>query len=188
MRRSSSGRPASVVLSTGYDTGYKQTTTVTSRPRTGRSRARTAATSAGYADDHIVCAVTESRGLSPTVGLSFVNLTTSEAVLCQFADTQTYARTCHKISVFNPSDILYMSTAAESNLVSIIAENLNVGDTDIEMTEIGRKYWTESSGYEYIQRLAFPDDLESLKVSAGGNFFATCCFAAVCEFLLQSSH
>lgn len=178
MRRSAPSRLGSAAPSTSYETGYKQTTT-TSRPLTGRSRARTAATSTGYAENDIICAVTESRGLSPTVGLSFVNLTTSEAVLCQFADTQTYARTCHKISVFNPSDILYMSTAAESNLVSIIAENLKPAENDIELTEIGRKYFSEGSGYEYIQRLAFPDDLESLKISAGGNFFATCCFAAV---------
>ena len=154
--------------------------TTTSRPRTGRSRPRTAATSTGYGENDIVCAISESRGLSPTIGLSFVNLTTSEAVLCQFTDTQTYARTCHKIHVFNPSDILYMSAATESNLVAIIAENLKVEENGMLLTEMNRKYWVEGSGHEYIQRLAFPDDLESLKVSAGGNFFATCCFAAVC--------
>ena len=173
-----STRSRSATVSATTETGVRKTTT-TSRPYTGRSRPRTAATSTGYGDNEIICSITESRGISPTIGLSFVNLTTSEAVLCQFADTQTYARTCHKIKVFNPTEIIYMKTAADSKLLSILNENLEVDKFDIIMTEIDRRYWSESTGFEYVQYLAFPDDLESLKVSIGGNYFATCCFAAV---------
>ncbi len=170
-------RSSSVATGTSSRTGTMPTTT--SRPTTGRSRPRTAATSTGYGDNEIICAISESRGISPTVGLSFVNLSTSEAVLCQFTDTQTYARTCHKIKVFAPTEILYMSTAAESKLISIVVENLDVESADIFMTKIDRKYWSESSGHEYVQYLAFPGDLESLKMSIAGNYFATCCFSAV---------
>lgn len=180
MSRSSHGGPAGTDWSPLYNAPNKRTATTNSRTQTGRSRPRTAATSTGYADNQIVCAVTESRGLSPTIGLSFVNLTTSEAVLCQFADTQTYARTCHKVSVFDPSDVLYLSSSTDTSLVAIIAENLKVEENDIALIEVNRKYWSEGSGHEHLQRLAFPSDLESLKVSAGGNFFAMCCFAAVC--------
>jgi DNA mismatch repair protein MSH4 len=148
---------------------------------TSRSRPRTVATSTGYVDNEIICAISESRGISPTVGLSFVNLSTSEAVLCQFTDTQTYARTCHKIKVFAPSEILYMSTAADSKLISIVMENLDVERANILMTSIDRKYWSESSGHDYVQHLAFPDDLESLKLSISGSYFAICCFSAVCS-------
>lgn len=161
---------------TGLD--YKDTTTA-SRSYTGRSRPRTAATSTGYNDNEIICAISESRGISPTVGLSFVNLSTSEAVLCQFTDTQTYARTCHKIKVFSPSEIIFMSTAKDSKLLSIIQENVEVERNDILMTSIDRRYWAETTGHEYLQQLAFPDDIESLKTSIGGNYFAACCFAAV---------
>ena len=171
-------RSRSASVSTTYDSGIRKTTT-TYRPHTGKSRPRTAATSTGYGDNEIICAITESRGISPTIGLSFVNITTTEAVLCQFADTQTYARTCHKLKVFNPTEIIYMSTTAESKLLSILNENLEVDKFDILMTSIDRRYWSESTGFEYVQHLAFPDDLESLKVSVGGNYFATCCFAAV---------
>lgn len=157
----------------------------TSRPFTGhgsRSRPRTAATSTGVSENEIICAISESRGISPTIGLSFVNLHTSEAVLCQFTDTQTYARTCHKIKVFSPSEIIYMSTAAESKLLSVIQENLEVERCDILMTSIDRRYWSDSTGHEYVQQLAFPADLESLKMTIGGNYFAACCFAAVGSF------
>jgi len=152
----------------------------TSRPVSRRSRPRTAATSTGYGDSVIICAISESRGISPSVGLSFVNISTSEAVLCQFTDTQTYVRTCQKIKVFAPTEILYMSTAAQSKLISIVTENLEVDAYDIRMTKIDRKYWSESSGHDYVKHFAFPDELESLKVSISGNYFATCCFSAVC--------
>jgi DNA mismatch repair protein MSH4 len=157
---------------------YKQTTT-SSSSFTGRSRPRTAVTTIGVGENEIICAMSESRGISPTIGLSFVNLSTSEAVLCQFTDTQTYARTCHKIKVFSPSEIIYMKTAADSKLLSIVRENLEVDKFDILMTDIDRRYWSDTAGHEYVQQLAFPDDLDSLRIVIGGNYFAACCFAAV---------
>ena len=173
-------------VSTTYGSRNKRTTT-TSRPYAGRSRPRTAATSTGYGENEIICAITESRGVSPAVGLAFVNLTSSEAVLCQFADTQTYARTCHKIKVFNPTEIIYMTTAEDSKLIAIIQENLQVEENGILMTNLDRRYWSESTGFEYVQRLALPDDLESLRMSIGGNYFATCCFGAVGRYLPMSA-
>ncbi|KAJ9604986.1 MutS protein msh4 [Cladophialophora chaetospira] len=178
VRSTTSGTPSA--------TGTRPTTTG-SRPHTGsRSLPRTAGTSTGYSENEIICAISESRGISPTIGLSFVNVSTSEAVLCQFTDTQTYARTCHKIKVFDPSEILYMSTAEDSKLISIVKENLEVERADIAMTSIDRKYWSELSGHEYVQYLAFPDDLESLKLSIAGNYFATCCFSAAMKYIDMS--
>lgn len=74
-----------------------------------------------------------------------------------------------------------MKTAADSKLLSIIRENVQVGKFEIRMTAIDRRYWSDTTGQEYMQRLAFPDDLDSLKVTIGGNYFAACCFAAVCD-------
>ena len=181
------GKAASLTIRTKPTT----TTTTESRLRTGndsRSRPRTAATSSAFVDNEVICAITESRGISPTVGLSFVNLSTSEAVLCQFPDTQTYARTCHKLTVFNPSIILYASNTHDSKLVSIVAENFDVSKNDTEITEMDRRYWSEDTGHEYLQRLAFPDDLETLRISMGGNFFASCCFGAVGSDKLSCHH
>jgi DNA mismatch repair protein MSH4 len=72
-----------------------------------------------------------------------------------------------------------MRTATDSKLLSIIRENLEVDKYDTLMTDVDRRYWSDSTGHEYVQQLAFPDDLESLKVTIGGNYFAACCFAAV---------
>lgn len=152
-----------------------------SRPRTRNSRPKTIATSVGYGGqrDKLVCALSESRGVSPSVGIAFVNVSTCEAVLCQFVDTQSYVRLCHKIKVFDPSEIIYASSAANSNLLSIVKENLNFQDNLLTMTELDRKFWCERTGYDYIQQFAFPEDSESLKLALAGKFFAVCSLAAV---------
>ena len=145
----------------------------TARPKTGVS------TIAGIEAQEIVCAVTESRGISPTVGLAFVNLDNAEAVLCQICDSQTYVNTIHKLKVYGPSEILIMSTAAspKSKLFSIIEENIL--DMGSKLSLFDRRYWVESTGAEYIQSLAFKDDIEAIKVAVSGNYYAVCCIAAV---------
>jgi DNA mismatch repair protein MSH4 len=54
----------------------------------------------GVENQEIICAVSESRGVSPSVGMAFLNLDTGEAVLSQFSDSQTYVRTIHKVIFF----------------------------------------------------------------------------------------
>lgn len=145
-----------------------------SRPRTGRPR--TAAPTIG-GDQQIICAISESRGLSPVVGLAFVNLSTAEAVLCQISDNQTYVKTVHKLFCVEPTEIIVMITAAQpkSKLYSVIESNL----PHIRINPVDRKYWAETTGMEYIQQLAFKQDLEAIRVAVEGNYYAICCFAAV---------
>lgn len=127
----------------------------------------------------MICAVAESRGVSPTVGLAFVNLDTGEAVLCQINDSQTYVRTIHKLRVYGPSEILIVATVSspKSKLFSIIEENLE--DIGSKITLLDRRYWADSTGYEYIQTLAFKEEVEAIKISVQGNYYAICCVAAV---------
>lgn len=141
--------------------------------RAGTARPTTTATSVASQD--IVCAVSESRGVSSTIGLAFVNLATAEVALCQICDSQTYVKTVTKIGVFEPSEILFMSTAKESKLHYIIEENL----PEPILTFVDRRCWSDKAGHEYLDRLAFPDEVDSLKVTLGRNYFAACSFAAV---------
>jgi DNA mismatch repair protein MSH4 len=176
----------STSASTSYNYSYGDyNTTTTSRPGTRRGRPSTArprtgaSTIARNESQQIVCAIAESRGISPTVGLAFVNLDTGEAVLCQICDSQTYVRTIHKLKVYGPSEILIIATAAspKSKLFSIIEENLE--DIDSKLTLLDRRYWAESTGFDYIQSLAFKEDIEAIKISVAGNYYAVCCIAAV---------
>jgi DNA mismatch repair protein MSH4 len=104
-------------------------------------------------------------------------MSTGEAVLSQLCDSQTYVRTVHKMSVFDPSQILVMNTALrpKSKLVAITEESLPRAD----LVGLDRKYWAENAGLEYIQQLAFLEDIEAIKVAVGGSYFAICCLAAV---------
>lgn len=129
--------------------------------------------------------MSESRGVSPTVGLAFVNVSTGEAVLSQICDNQFYVRTILKLQVFEPTEILLVNTSGppnmKSKMYSLIEENV-IGS---RIVCADRRYWSESAGMDYIQSLAFPEDVEAIKVVIGGNFYATCCLAAVC-ILFQS--
>lgn len=148
-------------------------TTRGSTRRAGTARPTTTATSVASQD--IVCAVSESRGVSSTVGLAFVNLATAEVVLCQICDSQTYVKTVTKIGVFEPNEILFMNTAGESKLRYIIEENL----PEPILTFVDRRCWSDKAGHEYLDRLAFPDEVDSLKVTLGRNYFVACAFGAV---------
>lgn len=141
----------------------------TARPKTGKS---------SIFDGSVLCAVTESRGISPIVGIALLNLASGEAILSQITDTQSYVRTIQKLSVYEPSTILVANYATNmiSKLNTCIEENLG-HLTTLEYTN--RQYFAETTGLEYIQNLAFSEDLEAIKISISGNYFAVCCFSAV---------
>ncbi|KAF2112484.1 muts domain V-domain-containing protein [Lophiotrema nucula] len=176
-------RPPSTSYGTSNSTAYPSysyggyyNTTTTSRPKSRRSTARPgtarprtgASTIARVEAQTVVCAVTESRGISPTVGLAFVNLDTSEVCLCQICDSQTYVRTIHKLRVYGPTEILIVATASQpkSKLFAIIEENLEVIES-----------------YDYIHSLAFAEDVEAIKIAVQGNYYAVCCIAAVLKYI-----
>ncbi|GIZ49485.1 hypothetical protein CKM354_001251500 [Cercospora kikuchii] len=167
--------------------GYNDTTTESrtgarsgSRPATARPR--TGVSTLGVENQEIICAVSESRGIAPTVGIAFVNLDTGEAVLSQFSDSQTYVKLVHKLMVFNPSNICIVATASnpKSKLFSIVEEHLE--DIGCLITLLDRKYWAETAGLEYIQQLGFPEDIEAIKTAVTGNYFAVCSFAAALKY------
>ena len=172
-----------------YQNGYaastsqpaRTSTAHTARPSTGTGRkSRAGSTIGGGEAQKIICAISEGRGISPTVGLAFVNISTGEAVLSQVCDNQFYVRTLNKLQVFEPTEILIVSTAAppnpKSKMYQVVEENI----LGARIIAVDRRYWSETVGLEYIQQLAFKEDVEAIRVAIGGNYFATCCFAAVC--------
>ncbi|KAI4951263.1 hypothetical protein J4E91_003972 [Alternaria rosae] len=189
--RPSTSQSNSVSTSYGYYGYGDYNTTTTSRPGTSRNtgrpstaRPRTGASNIVRVEaQNVICAIAESRGISPTVGLAFVNLDTAEAVLCQICDSQTFIRTVHKLKVYGPSEILIVSTAASprSKLFSIVEENLE--DIGSKLTLLDRRYWAESTGHEYIRSLAFREDIEAIKISVTGNYYAVCCIAAALKYI-----
>ncbi|RPA93986.1 hypothetical protein L873DRAFT_1837804 [Choiromyces venosus 120613-1] len=160
--------------------GTSRPPTSTSRPRT--SRPRTATSTAGGGVQQVVCAVTESRGVSVIIGLCFVNTTTGECVLSEICDTQTYVRTMQKLSVFDPTEILVSPAAVappKSTLLSIIEDYV----PGAMITEVPRRYFNEQSGHDYIQQLAFPGEVAGIKVAVSGKFYAISAAAAALKHI-----
>jgi len=168
---------------------YEEDTATTSRPRTGRSTVRPvtarpktgASTIARIEAQEIICAVTESRGIAPTVGLAFVNLDTGEAALSQINDSQTYVRTLHKLMVYGPSQVLIPTTAASPASTLFLLINDNEQNIGCQIALLDRRYYAETTGLDYIRHLAFTPDVEAISTAIESNYWAVCCFAAVCD-------
>ncbi|KAK8125173.1 DNA mismatch repair protein Msh4 [Apiospora kogelbergensis] len=170
------------VASSSYQSGHRRNASASGR----RSRA---ASSVWGSDGHqVICAISEARGVSPSVGLAFINATTNEAVLSQICDSQFYVKTVHKIEIYGPSVILMVNTAfppnPRSNLLSILEERLP--GTAIE--GLDRKYWSETLGLESIHTLSFREDLDAIKVALQGNYYATCSFSAAIKYMKLACH
>ncbi|KAI0013156.1 DNA mismatch repair protein-like protein MutS [Xylariaceae sp. FL0662B] len=192
--------PSSSVTSTGQSPypSYSRSRSITSSSHPSRKRrysstasgrkSRTTSSIWGSDSHEIICAVSEARGVSPTVGLAFINITTNEAVLSQICDSQFYVKTAHKMHVYGPSTILLVNTAfppnPKSNLLTVLEEELR--GTPIH--PLDRKYWSETAGFEFIQTLVFREDHEAIRVAIQGNYYATCSFAAAIKYVELYCH
>ncbi|KAJ6781286.1 hypothetical protein PWT90_05045 [Aphanocladium album] len=153
-----------------------------SRPTTAsgrKSRATNASSVLGIGEAHtIVCAVCEARGVSPSVGVAFVNTSLGEAVLSQICDNQSYVKTLHKIRINWPSRIVCISQATQGTKSSNLMPLLRTMFADIPIDVTHRSLWSESNGLEYINKLAFETDIQPIQVAIQGKYYAVCAFAA----------
>ncbi|KAF5706320.1 DNA mismatch repair MSH4 [Fusarium mundagurra] len=200
VRNSSAPRRPQTSLSeySGYDHSGNSTRPSISRPSTVRpgsrpgtasgrkSRNGTASSILGLSEAQtIVCAVSEARGVSPAVGIAFVNISLGEAVISQICDNQSYVKTIHKIQLSSPSRILFMTTACPPNNPSSLFSLVQDLITDVQIDAMERSAWSETEGLEYIHNLAFKDDIEPLKVATQGKFYAISSLAAAMKYIQQ---
>lgn len=163
-------------------------TTLASRPSTAtssrKSRPSTLSTIIG-SNDHqtIICAVGEARGVAPSVGVAFINVTLGEAVLSQICDNQSYVKTVHKLQMTLPSRIVFMSTACPPNKDSVLYCLVDELIPDAQIEVFDRAAWSEPDGLDYIHKLAFPSDVDPIKVAIHGKYYCVTSFAAVCILL-----
>ncbi|KAG5461010.1 MAG: hypothetical protein BJ554DRAFT_6869 [Olpidium bornovanus] len=140
----------------------------TPRPSTGGgrrsgSRLRTANAGGGSGDGGVVVAVVEGRGVTGWVGLAALNLTTSECIVSQFADTQTYVKTLHKLSIYAPAEIVVSSTIVDpvkSKLYELLEEALPDG----VVVPVARKYFSDNAGLGYLKQYSLESELAGLMV------------------------
>lgn len=149
------------------------------RPSSSSRSRQTPSIGVRETEDDIFCAISEGRGVTPTVGICFIHTSTGEVVLSQISDNQFYVRTIHKLQMHEPSRIIMLATSCPpyppSTLYSLIDEHV----PQSRLVPMDRKSWSEASGLELLQNLASKEDAESIKVAIEGNFYITCSLAAV---------
>ncbi|CRK39286.1 hypothetical protein BN1708_001559 [Verticillium longisporum] len=132
---------------------------------------------------HVICAVSEARGITPAVGVAFVNIATGEAILSQISDSQFYVKTLHKLNMLEPSHILMVPSACAPNPSSYLYYMIEQHVASAKIVPWHRKFWSESAGLDYISEYALQGDAEAIQVAIQGNFFTTCAFSAVMKHL-----
>ena len=188
-------------LNGSVPSGSTRETTSSVRPSTSLSKSRPSTASGrksrtsyvssilGLSETQsIVCAVAEGKGVTPSVGVAFINVSLGEVILCQICDNLSYVKTIHKMQIFWPSRVIFQPQACDPNkpsaLYSLVEELL----PDAQVALFERAAWSESEGLDLIQDLAFRSDVEPLKVAIQGKYYAVASFSAVSNrpFVLSS--
>ncbi|KAF4509259.1 hypothetical protein G6O67_005534 [Ophiocordyceps sinensis] len=173
------------VASTRRSTSRTSASRSGTRPSTAsgrKSRATTTSSILGLGEQqNIVCALGESCGVTPSVGVAFVNISLGEATLSQICDNQSYVKTIHKIQMLSPSRIVFRSSACPPNNPSTLFSLVQELVPEARCDALDRSAWSEHAGMDYIHELAAPDDVEAVKFALQGKYYATCSFAAVCD-------
>lgn len=171
------------VASTRPNTAYSTVSSTTARRRAApgrKARTGTASSILGLGEQHnVVCALAEARGVTPSVGVSLINVSLGEVILSQICDNQSYVKTIHKMQMASPSRILFMNTACPPVKASVLFSLVEELIPEAIVDSFDRSAWSENAGLDFIHTLAFPSDLEPIKVALQGKFYAVCCFAAV---------
>ncbi|XP_031756735.1 mutS protein homolog 4 isoform X3 [Xenopus tropicalis] len=128
----------------------------------------------------VIVAVVEGRGLARgEIGMASLDLKNPEVVLSQFADNTIYVKVITKLKILTPLEILMPNTACDSGTASklflLIAENFK----DVSFTAVQRKYFNETKGLEYIERLCV-SEFSSVLMEVQSKYY---CLAAVAALL-----
>ncbi|KAF9910598.1 MutS protein msh4 [Linnemannia zychae] len=187
----------SETASTGYDaqsnnnqkaaSSYSRSNTRRSKYSGAASIKSTGCAGSGKEGQNFVAAVVEGRGTGAEVGMCFCDLKTSEVILCQIADSQTYVRTLQKLNLYEPVEILVPTTAVEpvnSKLVNIIKETMP-GST---ITPTARRSFNDSTGLEYIKKYIIKEGSASLLLGIPTKYFCLAATAAVMQHIEESRH
>ncbi|KAJ7042872.1 muts domain V-domain-containing protein [Mycena alexandri] len=163
----------------------------TSRPATSQTRPWTAQTRPGTArpttaasvrqDGTYVIALLEGRGVAREVGMAALDRDTGRVMLVQLADCQTYVKTLHQMHLHPPVLVLVPDTflsSSDASPPSLLVEYIYEEFPGVPVEPIGRKYWNETGGLEFISQLCVEDDERAGTLLAVANKYYA--LSAVC--------
>ncbi|KAF9155098.1 MutS protein msh4 [Linnemannia schmuckeri] len=173
--------------------------------RSKQSGAASSKSTGGKDGQSFVAAVVEGRGAGAEVGMCFCDLKTSEIILCQIADSQTYVRTLQKLNLYEPAEvttevwavreenpepkleILVPTTAVDpvnSKLVNIIKETM----PNSTITPVARRSFNDTTGLECIKKYIVKEGSASLLLGIPTKYFCLAATAAVMQHIVETRH
>ena len=153
--------------------------TATSTVSGRKSRASRTTSYLGIPDSNIICAVSEARGIPPSVGIVFLNVSNGEVILSQICDNQSFVKTMHNIRVNQPSRILIVASACPPNPKSTLYRVIEEDLPEMTIIPLARKLWSTTQGLEDIDSFASHEEAHAVRVAVKDNFYVTCSLAAV---------
>ncbi|XP_041446275.1 mutS protein homolog 4 [Xenopus laevis] len=131
----------------------------------------------------VIVAVVEGRGLARgEIGMASLDLKNPEVVLSQFADNTIYVKVITKLKILTPLEILMPNTACDSGTASklflLIVENFK----DVSFTAVQRKYFNETKGLEYIERLCV-SEFSSVLMEVQSKYYCLAAVAALIKYV-----
>lgn len=159
-----------------------------SRPWINHSRPTTARPQTAASTRHegsYVIALLEGRGVSREVGIAALDKDTGKVMLVQVADCQTYVKTLHQMHLHTPCLILVPDTflsapdaalapsGKRSVSTSLLIEYIGEEFPGVQVESVGRRYWNDSCGLEFILQLCVEDDERAGTILAVSNKYYT---------------
>ncbi|KAF8885255.1 DNA mismatch repair protein MutS [Gymnopilus junonius] len=103
-------------------------------------------------------------------GLAALDKETGKVMLVQVADCQTYVKTLHQMHIHNPYLVLIPDTflsASDAALApsgkravstSLLVEYIREEFPGVQIEPVGRRYWNDAGGLEFVLQLCVEDD------------------------------
>ncbi|GJD05545.1 MutS protein homolog 4 [Galdieria sulphuraria] len=127
-----------------------------SLPYQRRSRTDTKTGANNESNDEFVYIVSLIENKSKEVGIAAYNLKSFEVELRQFVDNNTYWTTLSTLCVLNPVEILISSTSTGKSMHNALL--LNPIIANVPMTTLDRKYFNDTQGMLYCEKLTVEKD------------------------------
>jgi DNA mismatch repair protein MSH4 len=153
-------QPSTMNSKTTKPTSYTKTST--SQQNT---KSRKAVTTQGQGSYWIVAVCDGRSGPHSEIGMAGVDLRTSEVFLGQHADSQSFAKTLHRICGLGASEILMPTSSLEpspSKLARILLEQL----PDVEVMPVNRRYFNDVDGLKFVRQFGLGKDEHGLEGEA----------------------
>ncbi|GJQ15453.1 hypothetical protein GpartN1_g7244.t1 [Galdieria partita] len=122
-----------------------------SLPYQRRSRTDTRTGANNESNEEFIYLVSLIENKSKEVGMAAYNLKSFEVELRQFVDNNTYWTTLSTLCVLNPVEILISSTSTGKSMHNALL--LNPIIANIPMTTLDRKYFNDTQGMLYCEKL-----------------------------------